>query len=35
VAEAVAAAPRTLAAVGPFEADTFDPAALGLAGRAA
>ncbi len=31
----LAAAPRTLAAVGPFGADTFDAAALGLAGRAA
>ncbi len=35
VAQALAAAPRTLAAVGPFDADAFDGAALGLAGRAA
>ncbi len=35
VAEVVASAPRTLAAVGPFEPDLFDPAALGLAGRVA
>jgi len=34
-AEMVAATPRTLAAVGPFEPDAFDPTALGLAGRAA
>ncbi len=36
VAEAareLAGAPRTLAAVGPFEADAFDQAALGLTGR--
>jgi len=31
----LAAAPRTLAAVGPFDPDAFDTAALGLAGRAA
>ncbi len=35
VARTLAAAPRTLAAVGPFDADEFDEAALGLAGRAA
>jgi predicted Zn-dependent peptidase len=35
VARSLAAAPRTLAAVGPFDADAFDGAALGLAGRAA
>ena len=35
VAERLAAAPRTLAAVGPFGPDAFDPVALGLAGRAA
>ena len=33
--EALVAAPRTLAAVGPFDADAFDSTALGLAGRAA
>ena len=31
----LAAAPRTLAAVGPFDPDAFDATALGLAGRAA
>jgi predicted Zn-dependent peptidase len=35
VAHSLAMAPRTLAAVGPFDADAFDGAALGLAGRAA
>ncbi|HTX62961.1 MAG TPA: pitrilysin family protein, partial [Acidimicrobiales bacterium] len=35
VARSLAVAPRTLAAVGPFDADMFDGAALGLAGRAA
>jgi predicted Zn-dependent peptidase len=35
VARSLAAAPRTLAAVGPFDADAFDGAALGLTGRAA
>jgi predicted Zn-dependent peptidase len=35
VARSLAVAPRTLAAVGPFDADAFDGAALGLAGRAA
>jgi predicted Zn-dependent peptidase len=35
VAQSLAVAPRTLAAVGPFDADAFDGAALGLAGRAA
>ena len=35
VAQALAAAPRTLAAVGPFDAGSFDGAALGLASRAA
>ncbi len=35
VARSLAAAPRTLAVVGPFDADVFDGAALGLAGRAA
>ncbi|HVC15393.1 MAG TPA: pitrilysin family protein [Acidimicrobiales bacterium] len=34
-ARSLAEAPRTLAAVGPFDADAFDLAALGLAGRAA
>ncbi len=34
-AEDLAAAPRTLAAVGPFDADAFDAGSLGLAGRAA
>jgi predicted Zn-dependent peptidase len=34
-AEELAAAPRTLAAVGPFDADAFDAGSLGLAGRAA
>jgi predicted Zn-dependent peptidase len=33
-AKNLAAAPRTLAAVGPFDPDAFDTAALGLAGRA-
>ena len=31
----LASSPRTLAAVGPFDPDVFDSAALGLAGRAA
>ncbi len=35
VARSLAVAPRTLAAVGPFDAESFDGAALGLAGRAA
>ncbi len=35
VARSLAAAPRTLAAVGPFDADAFDGTALRLAGRAA
>ena len=35
VAERTAEAPRTLAAVGPFDPDAFDQAALGLAGHAA
>ena len=35
VAAALATAPRTLAAVGPFDAGSFDGAALGLANRAA
>jgi predicted Zn-dependent peptidase len=35
VARSLAAAPRTLAAVGPFDATAFDGAALGLAGQAA
>jgi predicted Zn-dependent peptidase len=35
VAEQVAGAPRTLAAVGPFDPDAFDTVALGLAGRTA
>jgi predicted Zn-dependent peptidase len=35
VAEELAAAPRTLAAVGPFDAERFDPVGLGLAGHAA
>jgi predicted Zn-dependent peptidase len=35
VARSLAVAPRALAAVGPFDADAFDGAALGLAGRAA
>jgi predicted Zn-dependent peptidase len=34
-AASLAAAPRTLAAVGPFDPDAFDTTALGLAGRAA
>ncbi|MGH9092697.1 MAG: M16 family metallopeptidase [Acidimicrobiales bacterium] len=34
-ADHLAASPRTLAAVGPFDPDAFDSAALGLAGRAA
>ena len=34
-ARRLAAAPRTLAAVGPFDTETFDGTALGLAGRAA
>jgi predicted Zn-dependent peptidase len=34
-ARRLVAAPRTLAAVGPFDADAFDSTALGLAGRAA
>jgi predicted Zn-dependent peptidase len=34
-AEELASAPRTLAAVGPFDADAFDTGSLGLAGRAA
>ena len=33
-AQNLAAAPRALAAVGPFDPDAFDTAALGLAGRA-
>ena len=35
VARGLAAAPRTLAAVGPFDAEVFDGVALGLAGSAA
>ena len=35
VARMLAVAPRTLAAVGPFDADAFDGTALGLAGSAA
>ncbi len=35
VARSLAEAPRALAAVGPFDADAFDGAALGLAGTAA
>ncbi|MGH9101174.1 MAG: M16 family metallopeptidase, partial [Acidimicrobiales bacterium] len=35
VAQLLALAPRALAAVGPFDSDAFDGAALGLAGRAA
>ncbi|MDA8311787.1 MAG: pitrilysin family protein [Actinomycetota bacterium] len=35
VARTLAVAPRTLAAVGPFDADAFDGTGLGLAGRAA
>ncbi len=35
VARAVASSPRTLAAVGPFDAGAFDPAALGLGRRVA
>jgi len=34
VARALAEAPRTLAAVGPFDPDAFDTSALGLAGQA-
>jgi len=34
-AESLAAAPRTLAAIGPFGPEAFDTAALGLAGRVA
>jgi predicted Zn-dependent peptidase len=34
-AEELASAPRTLAVVGPFDADAFDTGSLGLAGRAA
>ncbi len=35
VAAALAAAPRSLAVVGPFDEEAFDQAALGLSGRAA
>ncbi|HEX3948066.1 MAG TPA: hypothetical protein VHW47_10185, partial [Acidimicrobiales bacterium] len=34
-AEELAAAPRSLAAVGPFDAEAFDPGALGLTSNAA